>query len=525
MASSISSTDDTSWSELIITDMRPPQASNLTMFDRIKELAEESYPDDDTTTAWNRYIFENECEGIFFTDNEGKRYIWGKEIRYSIMKGHNGGKGWVEMWATRRDGHRPDDRKYARRRYPLTLKQINRPKREEVAAVVKHPSESGWSLPVEHERHFNRFPEEIRRLIFEFALTLPDLYFLQPFVVTCNWVRRWCPSDYIVRTGTQNKDFSDQHRSMVWAPRQDADGPYTEILRVYRKPIDASFLRTSKALWEMGNKILYGGNEFYFRMNNPSCLWSPPSLMARGKVYRPNAYKPEKWEDWKDQVDKIITQIENQVPLRGLTGWAYYDPFLRFLYTIGPENARLLKSLRFEGNIKLHLCAVDCTARSRICDDDLVWSLHLYIPFILKFCPAVEKLTLFVEEDVRSVTNMQLYPVDHPLTYQAALLPLLCNEIREIGALKEIAILTGDDMDLDFVEPAVHWFKERTQKWAYNAVEQMRAKLAAEEAAKNKVKLTCGFCGEEHVWVECYNLCNFCGRFGHFRRTCPMRQL
>jgi len=209
----------------------------------------------------------------------------------------------------------------------------------------------------------------------------------------------------------------------------------------------------------MGNKILYRGNELYFSMNNPGCLQSPPSLMAKG-VYRPNANKPEKWEDWKDQVDKTITQIENQVPLRALTGWAYYDPFLRFLYTIGPKKARLLKSLKFEGRIKLHLCEMDCRAREA-CDDDLVWSLRLYIPFIQKFCTAVEKLTLYVDEDALSATNIQFYPPDHPLKNQEALLPLLCNDIREIETLKEIAILPGgwypedNDMDLDFVKPAI----------------------------------------------------------------------
>jgi hypothetical protein len=24
--------------------------------------------------------------------------------------------------------------------------------------------------------------------------------------------------------------------------------------------------------------------------------------------------------------------------------------------------------------------------------------------------------------------------------------------------------------------------------------------------------LKCGFCGEEHIWPECYNLCAFCNR-------------
>ncbi|KAN0106133.1 hypothetical protein V8E51_009009 [Hyaloscypha variabilis] len=102
--------------------------------------------------------------------------------------------------------------------------------------------------------------------------------------------------------------------------------------------------------------------------------------------------------------------------------------------------------------------------------------------------------------------------------------------MREIEMLKDIVIRPGgwrpeeNDVDLEFVAPAVQWFKERTRKRVYDAVEEMRLRSEAEETAKT-VKPTCGFCGEDHVWAECYNLCSVCGEFGHFRRTCPMRKL
>jgi len=63
------------------------------------------------------------------------------------------------MYAPRKEGRRGDDRKYVHRRYPLTLKQTNRPKREELAEIVRHISESGWNQPVGHARHFDKFPE------------------------------------------------------------------------------------------------------------------------------------------------------------------------------------------------------------------------------------------------------------------------------------------------------------------------------------------------------------------------------
>jgi hypothetical protein len=71
------------------------------------------------------------------------------------MKGPYGGNAFTEQSPI----DKSDRRKYIRRRFPMTLAQINRPKRAEVAEVVAHPSEPGWNLPADHERHFNKFPK------------------------------------------------------------------------------------------------------------------------------------------------------------------------------------------------------------------------------------------------------------------------------------------------------------------------------------------------------------------------------
>jgi hypothetical protein len=257
--------------------------------------------------------------------------------------------------------------------------------------------------------------------------------------------------------------------STVRVHRQDANGPYTAIHRIYRKPIDSSFLRTSEEIHRIGNKILYGGNDFFFPMSNPSLHRSPPSLLAKRKVWRPSPHKPSIHGDWKTQVAQVITQVERNVPICVLRGWAYYDPFLRFLYTIGPKNAALLKSLKFSGRVKLHLCEIDCGDGFRQCDDDLILSIRLYIPFIKKFCTGLEKLTLYVERDDVPILNMAFYPEDTPLTEEEAMMPLLEKDVRDISTLKEIAVLRGgydlvkNNWNLDFVEPAMQWFKERTR--------------------------------------------------------------
>jgi hypothetical protein len=89
-------------------------------------------------------------------------------------------------------------------------------------------------------------------------------------------------------------------------------------------------------------------------MKNPRCISSPPSY-GEGEVLPPEyAQAREVGRIGRTQsMPSIITRIENYVPLRGLTGRTYCGPLLRFMYTIGPKNARLLKYLKFEGKIKL----------------------------------------------------------------------------------------------------------------------------------------------------------------------------
>lgn len=64
----------------------------------------------------------------------------------------------------------------------------------------------------------------------------------------------------------------------------------------------------------------------------------------------------------------------------------------------------------------------------------------------------------------------------------------------------------------------MQWFKERAARRAHK---KLVADLAEHQAALVRQSNThCGFCGEGHVWAECSYLYNFCGGFGHFRKTC-----
>lgn len=44
-------------------------------------------------------------------------------------------------------------------------------------------------------------------------------------------------------------------------------------------------------------------------------------LVAKGKVYRPNAHKPERWEDWTDQVDAIYYHLDREPCLASWFDW------------------------------------------------------------------------------------------------------------------------------------------------------------------------------------------------------------
>lgn len=136
-------------------------------------------------------------------------------------------------------------------------------------------------------------------------------------------------------------------------------------------------------------------------MTDPRYNGSPPSMFRlrtdKKKVWRPSARKPALAAGWKARVQNVILQIRGQAHLFRLAGWAYYDHFLRFLYTIGPANAALLKNIELRGVVQLHACGENtCDYR---CRDDIVHSLRLYIPVIKALCTGLEHLVLYANGD------------------------------------------------------------------------------------------------------------------------------
>lgn len=194
----------------------------------------------------------------------------------------------------------------------------------------------------------------------------------------------------------------------------------------------------------------------------------------------------------------------------------YYDQFLRFLHNIGVKNAKLIMSLRFEGMVMIHDRCESETCRKERCKEGLVDALEYCIPFIRRFCPNLEKLSVHACQDHRYQEGMRLgvwgAKTEGPLTREEAFTPMF-EKLKSIDSLKESDIL-GDsymDEDMDFVKEAVNWVKERADNRKRSNRENY-AKVEAKDEEMEMEALTiqvkeqnihCGFCGEAHIWANC----------------------
>lgn len=356
------------------------------------------------------------------------------------------------------------------------------------------------------------------------ALQVPPPAAVVPDVIFCNWKRNWAPIGHTIRWGESAEEETTKPRFTTVTERIDTNGNFKELRFVKRRAIDASFLRSCSTIYKDGLGLLYN-NTFYFPMMDPRFDASPPSMLSTrsSKVYRPSARKPTLEDEWPKMVQKVINQIRGQGHLFSLPGWAYYDHFLRFLFTIGPANAALLKKIEFSGVVRLHTCGEDTC--HRLCPDDIVHSLYFYIPVIMALCPSLEQLILYAEEDdlanLQAISNGDTETETSGATpTERALMPLLKNELRQISSLTKLDVFRSNENKdpYEWALPAMHWFAERTRKRRLNlpsctGVEEQRLELTE--------SLRCAFCGEGHTWNNCYNLCPFCGQYGHSRKSCP----
>ena len=209
--------------------------------------------------------------------------------------------------------------------------------------------------------------------------------------------------------------------SIIKIPREDEYGTYTEIHRIYRKPIDATCLRVNKQFLSEGSVILYGYNTFCFT-HIPFYVKEKGILRTLGDGGHPilrSATKPNMKDISKPAFMQYVCNLmEGRETDDNLEGWIYCDPLLRFIRTIGPGNAANLRGLYFGGwSIK--------------------YDLQFYGPFIEKHRPEIQKLT---------IGPVWLYSYHSPRSeMEQALFKILRSGLARFPSLKELVLIDEEE--------------------------------------------------------------------------------
>ncbi|KUJ14237.1 uncharacterized protein LY89DRAFT_784225 [Mollisia scopiformis] len=420
-----------------------------TCLKRMKTGAKNAFPNLGETEALYEFARKHQLEG-FFTSTKRERDVCLALIDYFMSNDYRSRN------FSQREGYR--GMKFFVPSQTPTLESVDRPKAKELTAIIVHPSEQGAKLSTDHKAHLLKLPAEIRLQILELVVSVSREKTVHPKVVTCNWKPEWSESRYEIEIPNcypSVTEMSEYARNQ----REDDEGIYTEIQKVYYKSIDATCLRVCKQLYRERSKVLYGRNRFAFGMSNTSFRRSPPSYVG-GQVQtwnRPD--KPVLDNNRQHNITLAIENVEGQAPHESAT-MAYCDSLLRFLYTICPRNASFLTSLTFEGNVKIHDCySKRCSSQ---CDDDLVHSLRTYVPFLNKFCTSLRKLTILAGKG-GGVSIRSARIEDGPNRWNKAFLSLLEHDIRSLSTLEEIEVCDRDKVPLIVAQTTVAWFVERAR--------------------------------------------------------------
>lgn len=208
--------------------------------------------------------------------------------------------------------------------------------------------------------------------------------------------------------------------------------------------LNISYLKVCKSFKYIGSKLFYGQNTLEFATGNLVCADSPAGLIAeRGIKYYPwlrqPIYGPGNTRGWVRSVNKVISCIKTQSNLKDLPAWAWCDPFVRFLFTIGPDNSAELQRLNFSGQVKSY-SSIRYTDRH----EDFVQSMRIYIYIINILCPKVWKVTLVAwgendklidENDGKCLTD-----------FEKSLAMFLETEFRDLRYVREVAVYGTNDM-------------------------------------------------------------------------------
>ncbi|KAL2065547.1 hypothetical protein VTL71DRAFT_3217 [Oculimacula yallundae] len=488
--------------------------------------AQRYYPDLEPENAVNIYAEEERVADLFFRDKDGNRCVWRIELHYGGNP-HQYCYSSVEDVVCRKtliSCSRRDAKHFIW--WTDRLPMVDRPTPPEIAQIVGHPSESGWNLPSDHDRHLLKFPSELLNKILGYILTLDQGVKLQPITTTSNHKKAWSVPTY------RNEYYHMPGSSGITEGpylsilnMQDSDGPYTEYRHIFRKPIDATILRVNKDIHKTASGLLYGNNTLEFPTRPKDWKLNAGTCYRYGKrlhIHNPSPLKPDlTLINAHEVIAKDLASVHRKVPVQNLPGWMYHDGFLKFLYTIGPKNAALIRKLRFSGIVMLHDCGDDGDTGHGRCADDIAHSLKVYLPFLKTFCTGLETLIIqLLGEDDEIAAGRGL---NDPTSTEGSLRPLLEQEIMHIKSLRKLVVTNHCGAVRDFALPTIDRVARRTKARTTAASKWSAHFLKLKNQRGENDEPGCGFCGEEHISAECWNLCNFCGEFGHFRKGCLPR--
>ncbi|KAF7881348.1 uncharacterized protein EAF01_011859 [Botrytis porri] len=136
--------------------------------------------------------------------------------------------------------------------------------------------------------------------------------------------------------------------------------------------------------------------------------------------------------DWNYEIGNGISQIQDSSTVDRMS-WLYYDPFLRFLHTIGLKNAAFLKTLQFTGEVRTTANQLPGGQTPSLPSDDIRLNLQIYVKFINQFCPNVQQITLNIQPEKGRDDSFGL-----------DLSPLLGDHIRKLKTVKTLILRTAD---------------------------------------------------------------------------------
>lgn len=335
---------------------------------------------------------------------------------------------------------------------------------------------------------------EIINKILSFVLIVEEQGSLVPDTITCNLDRPLLYRDpdysvhfpeYIGPICQSDPWFYSQYSPQVRVKAHSLCKPETgsqELVKmnllVDDRFIDASCLRVCKDFYNLCSALLYRDNSFTFttyRSNIQS--WGVESVCMVDKDKPRKRYQDAKFgkpnpsflslNDWNHEIGKGISQIQDPSTVDRMS-WLYYDPFLRFLQTIGLKNAALLKTFQFTGMIRTTANPLIGGHDASPPPDDIRISLQIYVKFINQFCPGIQQITLNIHPEEGKDGK-----------FEADLFPFLGDHIRELKTVKTLILRTIDGSEPDKYVPmkfslateTMQWFTERA---ARRAVEDRR---------------------------------------------------